>query len=201
MGSDTIEVAKLLLSGNYHIQLIEYDDSGDFFRRFVEERNITIKLSDNENILNKFINLFPPETSGAEIDEYCYKILIRLIPVNDDSKPIDNILLYDSTILDVLRKFHKNVNVAKPSFFINNEYKFKYFSFSECYSGKYRGYIYLDTLKEYAEELELEFNDKTNIDDLSKIFRYTVFERYEWNYYEDLVLDNDDVDIYYILDD
>ena len=198
MDIEKMELAKLILSGNYKIDIIEHDDNGDFFHRIVEEWDVSIELAENENIVNKCFGLFPPEDEFPTINDVCCKLQFNLIPSNDNMNLIDNIELYDSTVLGDLKTAYGNVECAKPSYFNDKEYNFEYFGVDGLYAGKYRGYIELDDLEESAQELNIPFNDNTNIEDLSQIIIYAVLEEFEMNYYGVQYDSYEDFDIYYI---
>ena len=193
---------KEILSDNYDISLIEDDGNENFFMNFIVAENFEVELKDGENIIDKVFLLFPPDDWNNLMEEYHWKIVIDLISKNNSNanrKNIDNIVIYDSSIIKEIRENRGNsVKAKKPSFFKNNKYKFKYFAFGGCYSGKYRAYIYREVLEQYAEELDIELNDNITFDNLHELFRIIVSERYEWNYYDYY---SDDDYIYYILKD
>ena len=190
---------KEILSDNYDFDLIEFDDNGNFFYRFIVAEDFEVELKDDENIIDTVFALFPPEDPHTEEAEFCSKIVIDLIPKNSNKEKIENVVIQNSSIIKEIKKYAKiSVTANEISFFRKNKYAFKTFFFGGFYSGKYRGYIHKRDLEDYAEERDIRLNNDITFDDLAELFRYIVFDNYEWNYYDDYSTDDN---IYYILKD
>jgi len=160
-----LNLLEKIFSGYYDIKI----SSDSTFFKLLELIDVDINFGYNQsssNTLNQIMNDFP----DYDLNEYYPEIKIDLIHKFNDKFNIENILLNDKLLNDFLPV--KNALVDTLNTFTGKR-SFNYFGI-DCFSGKYRGIITFEQLKEIMKK-----STEQDIS-ISELVENILLNEYEW---------------------